>query len=355
MDEFARRTPDAFAPVRLGFVGCGALTRKHLRALRRIPSIEVVAVADLSESLRERVAEQFEVPGRYAGADELLAHPGLDAVASVVPAPVKAEVALAALGADKHVLFEKPLAGTIEDAERIEEAARRSRGRALMGFHIVFHRLIAEAMELVEAGRVGEVESIHTSWFSPSEAHARRGEGALTDLGSHCFDLWRRFSGAEVERVWAQSIGREEVASVNARMTNGVLATGVFSIRTTHEIEVEVCGTLGRLRVSGQRFDGLELLPLGTTPGALQQRVAYLRSLPRVAMDAVRDARCGGIYMDSIRRQWLHFAEVAQGRAEPVCTAADGKQALAITLAARASARDGGVARPIATEAPAYC
>ena len=280
-------------PIRVGIVGCGRMTRnKHLRVISKLPGIECVAVADLDEAARDTVADQYGIKGRYRDLQELLDHPDLDAVGLVLPTKVKADVTKAALRSGKALLLEKPVAGNLDQADAILDAAAHSSSPVLMGFHIAFHRLVQEALDRVSRGDLGHIDTIHTLWCSPwlnrqehgavphAEMRRRHGEGALTDLGSQCFDLWRRFSGAEVDELWCQrSDGNreEEVATVNARMSNGVLATGVFSTRTTHEIQVEITGSGGRLRVSAERFDGLEWLPFGRTPGSLSQRLDNLR------------------------------------------------------------------------------
>ncbi len=353
-------TPVADNPVRLGVIGCGMITRqKHMRVLSGLSSIEVVALADGDPDVLDAVSTEYGVEARYRDLDGLLAHPGLEAVAVVVPAAAHASVAVAALEAGMDVLVEKPLAATLEDGRRILAAAQRSSAQALMGFHTRFHRLIQEAAGVVASGRIGEIESVRTLWCSPAspeqrgpvsrdEMRPRHGESALIDLATPAFDLWRLFTGEEVEALWAQRLDgyrSEEVATINARLTNDVLATGTFSVRTTHEIEVEVAGSAGRLRVGAERFDGLELLPLGTTPGSARLRLGRLAGLPGRLAEGWISHRRGGVYLESFHRQWAHFAQVVRGD-EPSCTVEDGIRALAITLAARESAGTGAVAEP---------
>ncbi len=273
-------------PVRLGFAGCGTITRrKHLRVISAMPEIEVVAVADPNQKAREDTAREYGIAGVYADISAMLDHPGLEAVGVMVPSRFHADIAVAVLRAGKHVLVEKPLAETLEDGARIAQAASESAARAVMGFHICSHRLVEEGLRLVEAGAVGTVESVRTLWCSPwrnpqqygsisaEQMRHRHHEGALVDLATPCFELWRRFTGQEVEVVWAQCLDGsrpEEVATVSARLSNGVLATGTFSTRTSHEIEIEVCGSEGRLRIGGERFDGLELRAPGRDSGIPQ-------------------------------------------------------------------------------------
>ena len=179
----------------------------------------------------------------------------------------------------------------------------------------------------------------------------RHGEGALTDLGSQCFDLWRRFTGAEVDELWCRQIDgarKEEVATVNARLSNGVLATGVFSTRTTHQIQIAITGAAGRLQIDAERFDGLEWLPFGSVPGSVSRRLANLKSFPRRLAFGRDASRFGGMYMDSIAQQWNHFEQVIRGAQAPYCGLEDGLRALEITKAAQESSGPGTPVRPAA-------
>ena len=355
---------DPSRAIRVGIVGCGRMTRnKHLRALTHLSGIECVALADLDSRACHSTADQYGIHGRYADLAALLGHPGLDAVALVLPTKAKAAVTTEALRSGLPLLLEKPLANTVDEAAMLLEEASASATPSLMGFHIAFHGLVRQARQIVEDGGVGRVDSIRTLWCSPwlnklenkgashEEMRRRQSEGALIDLGTQCFDLWRRFGGADIDRLWADCIDgarQEEVAVAGARLTNGVLASGVFSTRSTHEIEIEIVGDGGRLRVSAERFDGLEWLPINSNPGSMRQRWRQLRTLPGAFWQGVLASRHGGGYLGSIHRQWAHFERVVRGQESPMCTLHDGFQALAATQAARESARTGEAVTPVA-------
>src|SRR3954451_12464186 len=111
--------------IRLGIVGCGAVTqRHHLRALKRVPGVKVVALADQDTTLLERLAAEYRVSERYATYRELVQAGNVDAVAVCLPPHLHAEVALAALEQGKHVFIEKPLALNLADCDRLIEASK---------------------------------------------------------------------------------------------------------------------------------------------------------------------------------------------------------------------------------------
>lgn len=343
--------------VNIGIVGCGEVTgQKHLRALLAVPEARVVALADSDRQRLDQVADRYSIAHRYPNIFALLEHLELDAVGVCVPAFARAEVAVAAIEAGKHVYLEKPLALSLEDADRIIQAASVRRQKYLMGFHMRWHRLIREARMMVASGGVGSIETVRTLWFSPRldeglpswRNRRASGGGALVEIGVHCFDLWRHLASAEVEQIFAATRGGtrdDEVAAVTARMSNGTLGSGVFSERTSHEIEAEICGAGGRLRVGCQRFDGLEFFPVGSAPGRLSLRLRgisrFLGGLPA----GLRGMRNGGDYLDSYRGAWRHFCRVIRNDGEVDCAIEDGRRALAIALAAVESASTGLPAR----------
>ncbi len=127
------------APMRFGLVGYGLWGRLHAEAIKKAPDALLVAVACASRETA--AAAERDLPGVLVHRDyrALLARSDIDAVDIVVPNHLHAEVGVAALEAGKDVLLEKPMAPTVEDCDRLLEAARRS-GRVLS---------IAELLELV--------------------------------------------------------------------------------------------------------------------------------------------------------------------------------------------------------------
>jgi predicted dehydrogenase len=340
-------------PVSIGIIGCGEVAEhKHLRVLRDAGEARVVALADADSARLNRVADRYGIAHRYQQAGALLDHPGLEVVGVCVPAFAHAAVAVPAIEAGKHVYLEKPLALSPEDAGRVLQAARGRPGKYLLGFHMRWHRLIREARRRLAAGAVGRIESIRTLWFSPRTDESlpawrlRRGTGggALMEIGVHAFDLWRHLTGAEVEQVFATANDGsrdDEAAAVMARLSNGALAVGLFSERTSHEIEVEICGDQGRLRIGCQRFDGMEYFPAGSAPGQTALRLRNICRFFRELPAGLPGMRAGGDYLGSYRAVWRHFCRIVRTGDAPECTLEDGRRALEIALAAATSSDTG--------------
>ena len=128
----------------------------------------------------------------------------------------------------------------------------------------------------------------------------------------HLFDLWRYLLGTEVEEVFALSRHGDrddENAVVTAVLANGVLASAHLSERTAHDMQVEICGSEGRLRVACQRFDGFETYAQQETDGAWASRLRamerFLRELPR----GIAQVRRLGDYGHSYKGEWAHLLE----------------------------------------------
>src|SRR5271170_1124258 len=120
-------------PLRVGVVGCGRVAAdRHLPALSRVRGAEVVALADSDQARLKHLADQFRVTHRYPDVHTLLDTTMVDVIAVCVPVEFHAEVALAALDAGKHVFIEKPLAVSLEEADRIQERGEKAGRKILM-------------------------------------------------------------------------------------------------------------------------------------------------------------------------------------------------------------------------------
>lgn len=117
----------ATQPVRLGFVGAGFFGQvAHLRQFAQLESCQMVALAEMREDLRQRVADKYSIPHRFATHLEMLAKADIEGVVVVTARRAMGPIVLDCLNARKHVLSEKPIAGTAELAMQLSQAARRN-------------------------------------------------------------------------------------------------------------------------------------------------------------------------------------------------------------------------------------
>jgi predicted dehydrogenase len=229
----------------------------------------------------------------------------------------------------------------------------------MAGFHMRWHRLVEQTRALVRSGRLGTVHTLRGIWSSPRKAdrlkgwrrHRVTGGGALGEPAIDHFDLWRHVLGSEIATLSAFAIDdqwEDASAVVAGRMDSGVLVSAVLSERANHDVELEICGDAGRLRVSLIRFEGLELYPAGSMASDPRQRLARLVHLVSELPRALPRMHKSGDYRTSYRDQWRHFVDCIRVGAPPQSTLEDGRRALAAMLAAMESARSGEVVAPMA-------
>ncbi len=346
-------------PVRMGFVGCGAVTQQyHFPALQTLTDVAVVAVADIEEARAAAAAQLLRVPRRYTNPRDLIDDPAVEAVAVCVPPQWHAEIGLTALAAGKHLFVEKPVTLRLHECDRLIARAAEARRQAMVGFNFRWHRLVRRARAMIRDGAIGEPAAIRTllttgihlgagdlGWRRRREA----GGGAFHDMGVHHFDLWRYLTGLEIDEVVAVSrspAADDGIASVAAAMRGGALATALFSTETSEANEVEVFGPKGSLRLACYRYDGLEFLPAGAGPGSVRMRLLRAATGLRELPSAVVGMRTGGEILRMYREEWRHFAAVIRDGAPLECTLDDGRRALAVSLAAEASAAQSRPVRP---------
>jgi myo-inositol 2-dehydrogenase/D-chiro-inositol 1-dehydrogenase len=344
-------------PLRIGMIGCGlVMDLKHMVVLRRVAGAQVVAAADVDAEQLRAVADRHAIPARYTDPHELLARDDIDAVGICTPPAQHAALVVAALDAGKHVLVEKPLALDVDECDRMIEKARQSDRKVVVGFHMRWHRQVRHAREVLRSGRLGAMELIRGIWTNPlrsdrdlPEWRGRRetGGGGLIEIGVHVYDLFRFWTGTDVEEVFAVSHGRDwpdETASVSARMSNGVVVSALLSEVTSCDMEFEIYGREGRLRLACLRYDGIEEYARTDVPGGgkstFRRITQSLVHLPR----GLADGRHGGDYLLSYQAEWEHFVAAVRRGDAVECDLEDGRHAIQVALAAVESAKTG---RPV--------
>lgn len=123
--------------LRVGVIGLG-VGRRHIADWLSHPDVDVVAIADTDATRLKEVGEQHGISARYACAERMLASEGLDVVSICTPNALHKPLTLAAFGAGCHVLCEKPLATSADDAREMLEASKRSGKRLMVNFSYRF-------------------------------------------------------------------------------------------------------------------------------------------------------------------------------------------------------------------------
>ena len=194
----------------VGIVGAGLWGANHARVFSVLPHTQVVAVCDLSAERAEAMRAKTGAEAAYSRFEDLIKHDGLDVVSVATPDFAHTPVILAALAADKHVLTEKPLATTLDEANAVVAAADKSKGKLMIDFHNRVNPAIVQLRDAVSSGEVGRPvhgsSRLSNTTFVPLEMLSWASKSsALWFLGSHVVDAWRFVLSDEVTRVYAVS------------------------------------------------------------------------------------------------------------------------------------------------------
>src|SRR6266540_6586225 len=189
--------------VRAGVIGLGMMGRHHVRVLQEIDGAELIAIAD-PEPLTLAAAMRGRDLHGYLDYERMLADERLDFVVIAVPTSLHRQVGGRAMRAGAHVLIEKPIAATIEEAQELMEVAERT-GRWLAVGHIErFNPAIVALKERLAHGDLGRVFRLHARRMGPFPARIRD-VGVVIDLATHDIDISRYLLGCEPTRIFAET------------------------------------------------------------------------------------------------------------------------------------------------------
>lgn len=188
--------------LKIGVIGVGNISNEHIQAYLKNPNVELYAFCDINETQLKMMAEKYGVTRTFTDKDEMLALPELDAVSVCTWNSEHAPCTIAALNAGKHVLCEKPMATTVEEAIAMKEAAERSRKLLQIGFVRRFGNDCEVLQDFIQQDFLGEIYYAKATylrrngnpmgWFGDV---SRSGGGPLIDLGVHVIDLTRYLMG----------------------------------------------------------------------------------------------------------------------------------------------------------------
>ena len=210
---------------KVGIVGAGLWGANHAHVFGILPQTEIVAVCDVSVDRGEQMRAKTGAKAAYARFEDLISHDGLDIVSVATPDFAHTPVILAALAADKHVLTEKPLATTLNEANVVAAAAAKSKGKLMIDFHNRVNPAVVQLRDAVASGEIGRPvhgsSRLSNTTFVPLEMLSWASKSsALWFLGSHVVDAWRFVLSDEVKRVYA--VSREGVLAGRGVATKDV-------------------------------------------------------------------------------------------------------------------------------------
>ncbi|MEM1537366.1 MAG: Gfo/Idh/MocA family oxidoreductase [Candidatus Nezhaarchaeales archaeon] len=187
--------------VGIAVIGCGFWGANHARVISEIESAKLVAVSDIDATRAKMVAKRYGVKW-YQNNAELLKDKEVEAVTICTPSSTHAQVALQAIKAGKHLLVEKPMAASLNEAEIMVKASK-DQGVLLMAGHVErFNPGVRRVKGLIDSGKVGRIVLI--SARRVSSWPQRIGDvGVVMDLAIHDIDIARYLLGENPREVYA--------------------------------------------------------------------------------------------------------------------------------------------------------
>lgn len=344
----------------LAFVGAGFMGTVHARAAHAAGLVLAGVLASTPARSRD-AAERLGAATGYPDLDALLADPAVQVVHVLTPNADHHRIASAALAAGKHVVCEKPLATSADDARDLVARAAASGRVAAVPFVYRFHPMVREMRARLASGGPGPIASVQgvylQDWLVGADDDdwrvdsARGGPSrAFADIGSHLVDLLEFASGERITRLTATArtviptrpvtgtVGTEDLAGVLAELEGGaVVSLLVSQVAPGHAngLVLEVHGTRESLRFVQEAPEALEI-------GRRGERVELSRDPARLSPDAARLARLPPGHPLGYQDAFTAFladvsAAVNGGAPAGLPTFADGERAVQLTEAVRAS------------------
>ena len=194
---------------RVGLIGAGYVSQFHLKALQRLPNIQIVGICDLDAARVQAIAQAAHCQA-FASTQQLF-NAGVDVVHILTPPSSHAALTIQALEQGCHVLVEKPLATSVEDCDRIAVAAAAAKRVVCVNHSLLYDPFVQRALAMVRAGAVGQILAVDYFRSSdyppylggPLPPQYREGGYPFRDLGVHALYLMQAFLG-NIEDVQAQ-------------------------------------------------------------------------------------------------------------------------------------------------------
>ncbi len=341
--------------VNWGIIGCGGIAKRRMvPALPECRDSRVVAVMDVDAAVTREVAAGIGARA-YATEADLLADPDVRAVYIATPVYLHHPQVLRSAAARKHILVEKPIGLTVEQAEEMIEACGKAGVYLTEGYMMKFHSLNARARELVASGDLGPIVLARaqlTCWYPEIPGAWRQdpalgGGGSLIDMATHCYDLLQHIIGSRITSVYAQTdtltfgYPVEDSSTTLLTFENGAHAVvdAFFNIPdAAGQSRLEIYGNKGSILAEGT---------IGQSPTG--KMTAYLSDDskaydPQQEKDSLqvdaRDITAPPVNMYAAELDYLSRC-IGSGTPPQTNTGEGGLQVLRVALAAYESARTG--------------
>lgn len=348
------------ARLRVGIVGAGSIADLHAEGYKNETRAEIVAVCDRDEDRAIKRSLDWGARAYYTNYAEMLKDPNIDAVEILTPHYLHATQIIDALRAGKHVLVERPIALTLEEANQVIQVARQS-GKVLQVFEpCLFYKPLLDARSLIDAGEIGKPSSLQIS------AVIGKSENDIWNFSESSDQLWRfdpQFSGGSpmlfdvgyqafcIALFLIGNVEKIEVWRSDTTIREGIKIDAPTSAMWKHYGQ-DCYGTLNMIYAPERRmrtqYHPLELkINIGGSRGDIQIIRSSDPTLLESPVELRRDSRkvCYGqkstAFEDSFVRATRNFIGACLGEDDALLGPNEARQLLLLTLAYLESSRRG--------------
>jgi predicted dehydrogenase len=338
-------------PTKVAVLGAGFIADIHLESFARfVPDAQITAVFSRTAEHAERVAKHWGIPQWFTDVDELIAKADCEVVDICLPNFLHHRTAVAAARAGKHVIIEKPLCMTLEEADDMI-AVCREHGRKLMyAEELCFAPKYERVRHLAKEGAVGDIYMLkqlekhsgpHTDWFWNVD---QSGGGVLMDMGCHAFGWFRWMLGGNpvVKSVWAtmdtvrhkaRTRGEDNTVCI-VEFENGVIGLAEDSW-------AKPGGMDDRIEVYGSKGVSFADLFRGNSASTYSEEGYNYAAEKAGSTQGWTFTIFEEVFNQGYPHELQHFIQCVREDKPPLVTGEDGRAVLEIIYAAYASARSG--------------
>ncbi|MEH7378823.1 Gfo/Idh/MocA family protein [Neobacillus drentensis] len=249
--------------IRVGIIGLGVIGERILNTFYKHPKTEIIAICDVVKERAEQISQKLNGVANYTDYKELLQNPNIDLVYVAIPPKYHHSVALDVLASGKHILCEKPLANSLQEAKELMEQAKKSGLVHAMHFPVYYTNAFQYIKNDVESGNIGEIRRIEIQthfhkwpreWQQTEWIDGREQGGFVREVIPHFIQLTQALFG-ELEHIQSQlelPVDSEKCETgIMARMklTDGtpVLVNGLSQIAQQEHLAFTIYGTKGTI------------------------------------------------------------------------------------------------------------
>lgn len=313
--------------VKVAVVGCGHWGKNLVRNFSELGALS--AISDPNEALAAKFSADYDVPALDFDA---VLESACDGVVIAAPAPLHAPLAEKAFAAGKHVYVEKPLAMTLEEADRMIEAARKAERHLMVGHLLQYHPVFARLREIVANGALGDISYIYSNRLSFGKVRSE--EDVVWSFAPHDISMILSLTKQNVSAVRCEAAdilqaGISDTASIHMNFDGGL--KGHVSCSWLHPMKEQKLVVIGAQGMAV--FD--DTLDWDQKLAVYDHQIDADKSPPLLEKADVRYDRVP--QSEPLKTECQHFLDIMTGHADPLTNGDEGRRVLQVLTAASAS------------------